>query len=89
MRKGLKRKTHQNLPSLICVEFCPYKGSNHRHHDLKQRVWSRSTQFGHIAELYKFELVMQKPANSHMKIHLLNVFCITSSNLYNSAIWPN
>ncbi len=36
MRKGLKRKTYQNLPSLICVEFCPYLGSNHRHHDLKE-----------------------------------------------------
>jgi hypothetical protein len=36
MRKGLKRKTYQNLPSLICVEFCPYLGSNHRHHDLEE-----------------------------------------------------
>ncbi len=36
MRKGLKRKTYQNLPSLICVEFCPYLGLNHRHHDLKE-----------------------------------------------------
>jgi hypothetical protein len=35
MRKGLKRNTYQNLSSLICVEFCPYEESNHRHHDLK------------------------------------------------------
>ncbi len=26
MRKGLKRKTYQNLPSLICVEFLPISG---------------------------------------------------------------
>ncbi len=44
MRKGLKRKTYQNLPSLICVEFCPYLGSNHRHHDLKESAFTTETK---------------------------------------------
>ncbi len=46
MRKGLKRKTYQNLPSLTCVEICPYEGSNHRrHHDLKECAFSTETKF--------------------------------------------
>ncbi len=55
MRKGLKRKTHQNLSSLICVEFCPYLGSNHRHHDLKaSALRPRPNSLQHINILYVF-----------------------------------
>jgi hypothetical protein len=73
MRKGLKRKTYQNLPSLICVEFCPYLGSNHRHHDLKESAETKLVAIWISIASFSINFEIPKPfrdlKNSKIVLH--------------------